>query len=91
MSRAFYDGGAIFDGSVEVIISPYLRPLEIKPFDGKIYAGSQAAIDLALAQANKWVLLRTVPPTAMNRETGELVDLEAEPEVRCGRCGGWHG
>lgn len=87
MSSTFFPG----DGGVEVIITPFLRPLEIKPFDGKIYAGSQAAVDAAVAEANRWVFLRTRPPTAMNRETGELTDLPEPPEVRCGRCGGWHG
>jgi hypothetical protein len=38
-----------------------------------------------------WVILRTSPPAAMNRETGELIDLPEPPEVRCGACRRWHG
>ena len=28
----------------------------------------------------RWVILRTHPPTAMHRETGELIDLPELPE-----------
>jgi hypothetical protein len=39
----------------------------------------------------QWVILRTHPPTAMNRETGELIDLPEPPEERCPVCRRWHG
>lgn len=42
--------------------------------------------------AQAWVILRTSPPCAMHRQTGELVDLpEPPPPPRCRRCGEWHG
>ena len=84
-------GVALHLDGVPVVISPYLPPDAVMPRDGKIYAGSQAALDRALAEANKWVSLRTHPPTMMNRETGELIELEEQPEQRCPGCGGWHG
>jgi hypothetical protein len=83
--------GVVLPDGVPVVISPYLPPLEVRTIDGKIYAGSQAAIERVVAEANRWVLLRTVPPTAMNRETGELIDLPEPPAERCRLCGGWHG
>lgn len=38
-----------------------------------------------------WVILRTHPPTAMNGDTAELIELPAPPEERCPVCRRWHG
>lgn len=48
-------------------------------------AAVQQLLDETVA---RWVFLRTHPPTAMNRDTGELIDL---PEERCPVCRRWHG
>lgn len=85
-----WSGVMPLDG-VPVVISPYLAPLEVREIDGKIYAGSKVALEVAVAEANRWVFLRTHPPTVMNRETGELIDLPEPPEERCPVCRRWHG
>lgn len=85
-------GTAFLPDGVEVLISPFLPRHEVRVGpDGKVYAGSREAIERTVAEANRWIYLRTHPPSAMNRETGELIDLPEPPEERCRRCGDWHG
>lgn len=56
---------------------------------GKVYAGSVSAFEreMAVVLAADWVALRTVPPTLMHRQTGELIDVPETPSTVPGRCG----
>lgn len=80
-------------GEMPVVIDRMLPPDWVVRIDGQIHVGSMAAVERLVAEMGRWVVLRTVPPTLMHRETGELVALEGEADhpPRCERCGVRHG